>query len=123
MPRKITQRKYNRSLSVPYPGLQRLDVESLELLRLVQRGIMYKDIAERFQIVKSTICFRLRRDFPEEYRQLRKNPTVTQHFIKSTKAYKAFKQTGTINGAARKLNLSSNTVRERIRFMKRVLGE
>ena len=84
---------------------------------------MYKDIAEKFQIVKSTICFRLQRDFPDEYRQLRKNPTVTQHFIKSAKAYKEFEQTGTINGAAKKLGLSSNTVGERIRFMKKVLGE
>ena len=123
MPRKITQRKFNRKLLVPYPGLQRLDVKSLELLRLVQRGIMYKDIAERFQIVKSTICYRLKKDFPEEYRELRKNSTTTQHFIESTKAYKAFKQTGTINGAARKLGLSPNTVRGRIRFMKRVLGD
>jgi len=120
---KITQRKYNQELKVPYPGLQRFDVISLEILKLVRKGIMYKDIAKKFKIVKSTICYRLRRDFPQEYKQLRKNPSAIKHHADCAHAYKIFKELGSVKKTANQLGIPVGTIQGRIKFMKEILGE
>ncbi len=121
MPQKVTCNEYDKVRGVPVSGLQRLDVDSRALLRMIQKGKGFEEVAKRFGIVKSTICYRLQRDFLKEYRKLRVIPTFAQHYAKCAEAYKAYEQTGTIRGAARKLDLPKSTARGRIKFMENVL--
>ena len=119
---KITIRKYDKKRGVPTPGLQRLDVKSSVILKMIQEGKGFEKTAKHFKISKSTICYRLKRDFPEEYKKLRINPTAAQYYNNCAKAYRAYKQTGTYHEAAKTLGLPETTVLGRIKFMERVLG-
>lgn len=121
MSAKVTCREYDKARGVPVPGCQRLDVSSRAILGLIRRGKGYKEVAERFGITKSTICYRLHRDFREEYRRIRKNPTFAQHYARCAAAYKAYQETGSTRGAAKKLDIPKTTALSRIRFMKGIL--
>lgn len=123
MSTKVTRREYDRARGVPFSGLQRLDVNSRALLNAVRRGKGFNEIARRFGIAKSTICYRLRRDFPEEYRRLRRNPTVIQHHAHCAAAFKAYEEEGSIRKAARRLGVPKTTVMSRVKFMEKVLGK
>jgi len=123
MPTKITCREYDRKKGVPVPGLQRLDVSSSAILDMIRQGKGFKETAKHFGISKSTICHRLQRDFPKEYRKLRMNPTTIQYFARCAAAYRAYKEEGSAQKAGKKLGISKNTVMYRARFMERVLGE
>ena len=123
MPARVTCREYDKKRGVPVPGCQRLDVNSRTLLKMIQRGKSFKETAKRFGIVKSTICYRLRRDFPKEYRKLRVNPTFAQYYARCAEAHKAYERTGTIGGATKELGLPKSTVLGRIKFMEKSLKQ
>lgn len=117
MTAKVTCNEYDKIRRVPVPGLQRLDVSSSDIFYMIRQRKGFKETAKRFGIAKSTICYRLQRDFPAEYRELRKNPTPIQYYARCAAAYRAYKEMGSIRQAAEKLGLSKSTVISRIKFM------
>ena len=67
--RTVTHNEFDYKRGVPVPALWRKDVDSKEILRLRQAGRSVKGIAAKFGIAKSTVCARLKNDFPEEYKK------------------------------------------------------
>lgn len=121
MPAKVTCREYDKIRKVPISGLQRLDVSSSDIFYMIRQRKGFEKTARHFGIAKSTICYRLQRDFPIEYRELRKNPTPMQYYARCAAAYRAYRQERSIRKAAIKLGLPKTTVLGRIKFMEKVL--
>lgn len=121
--RIVTVREYDHKRGVPVPGLWRRDIDSKDLLCLRQAGESVKSIAALFGVVKSTVCERLKKDFPKQYKTLRVIPSRRQYYILSARAYKLYQELESYRKVAKAMGCARSTVINRVRFMKEVLGE
>jgi len=119
----VTTHKYDKERGIPVPGLQRKDVDSKDLLLLRQAGKSVKEIAEKFNIAKSTVCERLKRDYPKEYEDLRVNPTYIQYYARCARAYKLYQKWGSYNKVAKAMKCAHSTTINRVKFMEEILTE
>lgn len=120
--RTVTTHKYDKERGVPVPGLWRQDVDSKDLLRLRQAGVLVKEIASRFSIAKSTVCERLKHDFPKEYKALRVIPSRIQYYALCARAHKVYQELGSYGKAAKALKWARTTTIQRVQFMGEVLS-
>jgi len=121
--RTVTTHAYDCERGVPAPGLQRKDVNSRDLLTLRQVGKSVKEIAEKFGIVKSTVCHRLKRDFPLEYKILRKNQSFITYYAQCARAYRLYQELKNYYHVARVIGCVHSTAICRVKFMNVVLQE
>lgn len=121
--RTVTIREFDRERSVPIPGLWRKDVDSKDLLILRQKGMTVKETAVRFGIVKSTVCHRLKQDFPSEYRELRVNQPCTTYYAQCARAHKLYQEQMNYVKVAEAIGCSHSTAIGRVKCMDSILQE
>jgi len=118
----VTTHKFDRLRGVPAPGLERHDVSSSHILLMWRSGTSITNIAKFYKVAKSTVCYRLKKKYPDEYRKGRKNPTQAQKYAARARAYKLRQEGNSFKEIAELMGSAKSTAVERVKWMEGVVG-